>query len=118
MINLENLNIILTGATGGIGSAILDKLYNCNAKVIATGTNEEKLENIKKKFESVITKKFDISKHESIENFINEKISQKRIDTIFCITIHFKEKLPKILSENKNMIISNNMFLREKNIIK
>ena len=23
MINLENLNIILTGATGGIGSAIL-----------------------------------------------------------------------------------------------
>ena len=40
MINLENLNIILTGATGGIGSAILDKLYNCNAKVIATGTNE------------------------------------------------------------------------------
>ena len=70
MINLENLNIILTGATGGIGSAILDKLYNCNAKVIATGTNEEKLENIKKIW-SVITKKFDISKHESIENFID-----------------------------------------------
>ena len=25
MINLENLNVILTGATGGIGGSILDK---------------------------------------------------------------------------------------------
>ena len=38
MINLKNLNIILTGATGGIGGAILEKLYHCNAKIIATGT--------------------------------------------------------------------------------
>ena len=29
MIDLKNLNIILTGATGGIGGSILDKLYNC-----------------------------------------------------------------------------------------
>ena len=28
MIDLKNLNIILTGATGGIGGAILDKLQN------------------------------------------------------------------------------------------
>ena len=32
MINLKNLNVILTGATGGIGNAILDKLYNLNVK--------------------------------------------------------------------------------------
>ena len=49
MINLKNLNVILTGATGGIGNAILDKLYNLNANIIATGTNEEKLNIIKKK---------------------------------------------------------------------
>ena len=28
MIDLKNLNIILTGATGGIGGSILEKLYN------------------------------------------------------------------------------------------
>ena len=48
MIDLKNLNIILTGATGGIGGAILDKLQNNDAKVIATGTNQEKLDLIKK----------------------------------------------------------------------
>ena len=53
MIDLKNLNIILTGATGGIGGAILDKLQNNDAKVIATGTNQEKLDLIKKKYGNV-----------------------------------------------------------------
>ena len=72
MINLKNINVILTGATGGIGSAILDKLYSTNAKILATGTNQSKLDNINKKYENVITKKFDISNHELIEKFIDE----------------------------------------------
>ena len=72
MINLKNINVILTGATGGIGSAILDKLYSTNAKILATGTNQSKLDNINKKYENVITKKFDISNHALIEEFINE----------------------------------------------
>ena len=46
MINLKNLNIILTGATGVIGNAILNKLITAGAHVIATGTNEEKLKKI------------------------------------------------------------------------
>ena len=72
MINLKNVNVILTGATGGIGSAILDKLYSTNAKILATGTNQSKLDNINQKYENVITKKFDISNHALIEEFINE----------------------------------------------
>ena len=72
MINLRNINVILTGATGSIGSAILDKLYSTNAKILATGTNQSKLDNINKKYENVITKKFDISNHALIEEFINE----------------------------------------------
>ena len=43
MIDLKNLNIILTGGTGVIGHAIIDKLISVGANVIATGTNEEKL---------------------------------------------------------------------------
>ena len=47
MINLKNLNIILTGATGVIGNSILDKLISAGSNVLATGTNEEKLKKLK-----------------------------------------------------------------------
>ena len=48
MIDLKNLNIILTGATGGIGNSILINYIIINANIIATGTNQEKLEILKK----------------------------------------------------------------------
>ena len=70
MINLNNLNVILTGATGVIGNSILEKLYNLNCNIIASGTNERKLNLIKEKYPKIITKQFDISLHSSIENFI------------------------------------------------
>ena len=41
MIDLKNKNIILTGATGGIGSSILDTVISLNANVVETGTNEK-----------------------------------------------------------------------------
>ena len=44
MINLENKNIILTGATGGIGNSILNTLVLLKAKVLVTGTNQKKLD--------------------------------------------------------------------------
>ncbi len=72
MIDLSNLNIILTGSTGAIGGSILEKLYGLNAKIIATGTNEEKLNNLNEKFKNITTKKFDISNHSNIENFFEE----------------------------------------------
>ena len=72
MINLKNINIILTGATGIIGSSIIEKLYEANANIIATGTNQSKLDLIKKKFNNVTIKQFDISNHSSIESFIND----------------------------------------------
>ena len=76
MINLKNINIILTGATGGIGNSILETLVKAEANVVATGTNDEKLNLIKNKYKSINVEKFDISKHNDIENFIN-KVSEK-----------------------------------------
>ena len=72
MIDLKNTNIILTGATGGIGNSILEKLITSGANVLATGTNEDKLKLIKEKYENVITEKFDISNHSEIESFVNK----------------------------------------------
>ena len=76
MINLKNINIILTGATGGIGNSILETLVKAEANIVATGTNDEKLNLIKNKYQSINVEKFDISKHNDIENFIN-KVSEK-----------------------------------------
>jgi 3-oxoacyl-[acyl-carrier protein] reductase len=72
MIDLKNTNIVLTGATGGIGNSILEKLITSGANVLATGTNEDKLKSIKEKYENVITEKFDISNHSEIESFVNK----------------------------------------------
>ena len=72
MIDLKNQNIILTGATGVLGGSILAKLNQANANIIATGTNQTKLDILKNKFENIKIKKFDISNHSSIEEFINE----------------------------------------------
>ena len=72
MIDLKNHNIILTGATGILGGSILEKLNQANANIIATGTNQTKLDILKNKFENIKIKKFDISNHSSIEEFINE----------------------------------------------
>ena len=72
MIDLSNTNVILTGATGVIGGAILDALVKSKANIIATGTNTEKLNSIEVKYKNVTSKKFDISDHNSIETFVNE----------------------------------------------
>jgi len=124
MIDLKNLNVILTGATGGIGGAILEKLYNYNAKIIATGTNEQKLKLIKEKYKNVITKKFDISDHTQIEQFIDEcnKLLENRIDILINnagvtqdnLTIRMKkDEWDKVIDLN---LTSN--FLITKNVIK
>ena len=72
MIDLKNQNIILTGATGVLGGSILAKLNQANANIIATGTNQTKLDILKNKFKNIKIKKFDVSNHSSIEEFINE----------------------------------------------
>ena len=50
MNNLKNKNIIVTGASGGIGNSIVEKLNQNGANILATGTRVEKLEELKEKF--------------------------------------------------------------------
>ena len=72
MINLKNKKIVLTGATGGIGNSIVENFHNLGANILCTGTNEEKLDLIKKSFSNVKIFKFDISKHNNIEKFVED----------------------------------------------
>ncbi len=70
MISLKNKNIIVTGASGGIGNSIVKNLYEQEANLLATGTKVEKLEKLKSNFKNLKIMKFDISKSEKIEEFI------------------------------------------------
>ena len=48
-MNLKNKKVLITGATGGIGNSLVEKFYKLESNILATGTNEEKLDQIKKK---------------------------------------------------------------------
>ena len=72
MINLKNKNILVTGATGGIGNSIIETFSEMGANDLATGTNKEKLDSLKEKFKNINIKQFDISNHIEIENFIED----------------------------------------------
>ena len=111
MIDLKNLNILLTGATGGIGVSILEKLIKANANVIAVGTKQEKLNILKEKYKNIITKNFNISDHFSIEKFIDEcnQTFENKIDILINnagitsdnLTIRMKdEEWNKVLNIN------------------
>ena len=76
MNDLENKNIIVTGASGGIGNSIVEKLSESGANILASGTRIEKLKELKNKFNNIKILKFDISQSEKIEEFIENCTSE------------------------------------------
>ena len=71
MIDFKNKKILITGATGGIGGTLVKKFISLGGKVLATGTKSEKLDLIKKNNPDVKVKKFNLSEHSAIEDFVN-----------------------------------------------
>ncbi|WP_440692800.1 3-oxoacyl-[acyl-carrier-protein] reductase [Candidatus Pelagibacter sp. HIMB1695] len=84
MNDLKDKNIIVTGASGGIGNSIVKKLNESGANVLASGTRIEKLEELKKEFEKIKILKFDISQSEKIEEFI-ENATKELGGSLDCI---------------------------------
>tara|TARA_S200000501_G_scaffold371068_1_gene413413 strand:+ start:620 stop:1357 length:738 start_codon:yes stop_codon:yes gene_type:complete len=124
MINLKNLNVILTGATGVIGNSILNKLIEGGARILATGTNEENLNKIQDKYKSINVLKFDIADHKKIEQFVEDcnKVLSNKIDvlvnnagiTLDNLSIRMKdEEWKKVIDLNLT-----STFLITKNVIK
>ena len=71
MNDLNEKNIIVTGASGGIGNSIIKKLSEAGANILASGTKIEKLEELKKNYNKIKILRFDISQNEKIEEFID-----------------------------------------------
>ena len=75
-MNLKNKKILITGATGGIGGSLVEKFVKHGSQVVATGTNEEKLNKLKKIYPTINIEKFKLNEHDKIESFI-ENIDKK-----------------------------------------
>ena len=72
MINFKNKNILITGASGGIGNELVKKFVSLGGNVLGTGTKSDKLDKLKKEYPNIKIKKFDISEHSRIEEFIDD----------------------------------------------
>ncbi len=112
MSDLKNKNIIVTGATGGIGNSIVKRLNESGANILATGTRIEKLEELKSKFKNLKILKFDISQGDKIEEFI-ENASTELGSNLDCIVNNAgitKDNLSiRMSSEEWNKVISINL---------
>ncbi len=66
-------NILITGATGGIGESIV-KIFNANGYLIcATGTNQQKLDQLNKKYgNNISTIKCDLADTNQITKLVDE----------------------------------------------
>ena len=76
MKDLKDKKIIVTGSTGGIGNAIIKKLSEVGANILASGTRIEKLEELKKNFKNVKILKCDMSEGSKIEEFIENATNE------------------------------------------
>ncbi len=100
MFTLKNKAVLLTGSTGGIGKEIALQMSSLGAKLILTGTNEEKLKALSNKLPNdsdyIVS---NLDKSENIENLSNE--------------LNEKGYLIDILINNAG-ITKDNLFLRMK----
>jgi len=70
-MNLKNKKILITGATGGIGNSLVKKFNELGSVILATGTNQDKLDKLKSEFKNIKIKQFKLDEHSKIEEFIN-----------------------------------------------
>ena len=84
MNDLKHKNIIVTGASGGLGNSIVKKLYENGANILATGTKKEKLDDLKSQFNNIKILSFDISQMDEIDKFM-ENATEELGGNLYCI---------------------------------
>ena len=97
-MNLKDKKILITGATGGIGNSLIEKFNNLGSKIIASGTNEEKLKNLKKNYPNIGVEKFKLDDHDKIEKFIDS--ASKQLDGLDILVNNAGYALPNAFHEN------------------
>ena len=68
---LKDKKILITGATGGIGYSLVKKFSELGSIILATGTNQDKLDKLKNSFKNIHIKQFKLDEHSKIEEFVD-----------------------------------------------
>jgi uncharacterized oxidoreductase len=69
-MRISQNKILVTGATAGIGEALLNKFLSLDNQIIAVGRNEEKLQTLAQRDKRVIPLVCDISKAKDLDKLI------------------------------------------------
>ena len=82
--DFSNKTVVVTGGTRGIGAAIVELFQECNAEIIATGTNNKQLERLNQDSAGKKIKYMylDFTSNESIQEFLVYLENQDRIDSL------------------------------------
>ena len=93
-------NVLITGATGGIGNALVKKFYDAGYNICASGTNSEKLNALSKYYPDRLTfVQCNLSEKNQIQNLVDQA----------------EEKLGRIdILINNAGITRDNLFIRMK----
>ena len=76
-MNLKNKKILITGATGGIGNCLVDKFNSFDCQILATGTNQSKLQELKEKFPKyTYTKVLNLTNTRILKNLLKKLIKK------------------------------------------
>jgi 3-oxoacyl-[acyl-carrier protein] reductase len=83
-INLENKVALVTGGTRGIGRSIAEQLLKAGARVLATGTDEAKIQKMNDENQNSSLKYLTLNLKDSknAEKFINEVVEKYNIDIL------------------------------------
>ena len=120
---LENKVALIVGGTGGIGVAIAESFLEAGAKVIISGTREEKVtKTVEKLGNAVRGIQIDLNNVTEFDNKVSQAISlfsENRIDILVnCAGVHGNQKFG-IVSELAVIMVSDMCDLvREDELIK
>jgi len=79
-MQLKGNKMLITGATAGIGEALLNKFLSLGNQVIAVGRNQHRLQQLAQKDEQIIPFACDVSKREELDKLIMF-VEQRHADT-------------------------------------
>ena len=100
MTNLENLNILITGASGGIGTSLSKTFASTKANLFLVGSSEEKISKLRN----------ELPRRENI-NYFSVDLSERENVSHFCDSIIEKYGGISIIVNNAG-ITEDNLFMR------